>query len=225
LATAQIIVYIIFAALYFGAIYLIGSIPTGYWLAKKLTGKDIRQMGSGSTGATNVYRCIGRTAGIAVFIIDFLKGYLPVVFIGFLFSQPAGIFHPPALSATIINLFSVLTAIIVLIGHSRSIFLNFKGGKSAATGLGTLFALDYRVGLFTFLTWFVVLYLGKMVSLASILATASCIPYMILFGGAPSYVAYCIIGFIFVAFRHKDNIKRMLSGKEPRIDQIGQTKI
>ena len=77
------------------------------------------------------------------------------------------------------DIFSVLTAAALLIGHSRSIFLNFKGGKSAATGLGTLFALNFWVGLCTFGTWMFVLYLSKMVSLASIIATASCIPYMI----------------------------------------------
>jgi glycerol-3-phosphate acyltransferase PlsY len=205
--------------------YIIGSIPTGYWLAKQLKGIDIRQMGSGSTGATNVYRCVGKAAGISVFVIDFLKGYLPVVF-------AAGI----SMSATymsidhiwrptdVYKLFPVFIAASVLVGHSRSIFLDFKGGKSAATGLGTLFALDFRVGLFTFITWITVLYLGKIVSIASILATASCIPYMILFKGPPAYIVYCILGFIYVAFRHKENIKRILAGKEPKIGNIGSAK-
>ena len=204
---------------YFAVIYLIGSIPTGYWLAKQLKNIDIRKVGSGSTGATNVYRCVGKTAGISVFLIDFLKGYLPVLFA---VNNSGGIIYPLGPSPLAIQMFGVLTAAIVLIGHSRSIFLNFQGGKSAATGLGTLFALDFRVGLFTFLTWITVLYLGKMVSLASILATACCIPYMILFGGPLPYTVYCILGFIYVSFRHKDNIKRILAGKEPKIGNAEQ---
>ncbi len=206
--------------------YLIGSIPTGFWLAKELKGIDIRTVGSGSTGATNVYRNVGKWAGISVFIIDFLKGYLPVL----LACLWAGLGTDPEVNSdTDSNLvhvwtqvydsgcFPVLAAAATLIGHSRSIFLNFKGGKSAATGLGTLFALNFKVGLCTFGTWMVVLYLGKMVSLASVLATASCIPYMIFFGGPPSYIIYCILGFLYVAYRHKDNIKRIMSGTEPKI--------
>ena len=111
----------------------------------------------------------------------------------------------------------VLTATAALIGHSRSIFLEFKGGKSAATGLGTLFALDWRVGLFTFITWLFVLYIGKIVSIASILATVACVPLMMFFNPIPSYVGYCILGFIYVTIRHKANIGRIISGTEPKI--------
>ncbi len=202
------------------ATYLIGSIPTGYWLAKRLKGIDIRQIGSGSTGATNVYRNVGKTAGISVFVIDFLKGYLPVVFFTWItthlvnYGDGLPCREEPLLPY---HLFPILIATATLIGHSRSIFLGFRGGKSAATGLGTLFALNFKVGIGTFATWMVVLYLGKMVSLASILATASCIPYMIFFGGPPSYIVYCILGFLYVAYRHKDNIKRIMSGTEPKI--------
>jgi acyl phosphate:glycerol-3-phosphate acyltransferase len=197
--------------------YLIGSIPTGYWLAKKLKGVDIRQMGSGSTGATNVYRCVGKGAGISVFIIDFLKGCLPVAFaVYFSYDRIVGVLEYGEYTDKW-HFFPICSAMAVLIGHSRSIFLNFKGGKSAATGLGTLFALNFKVGLCTFGTWMVVLYLCKMVSLASILATASCIPYMIFFGGPSSYVAYCILGFIYVTYRHKDNIKRIMAGTESKI--------
>ena len=186
--------------------YFIGSIPTGYWLAKRLKGVDIRQMGSGSTGATNVYRCIGKVAGIFVFIVDFLKGYLPVLLVCSCYYSP-DIYH----------LLPVFIAAAILIGHSCSIFLNFKGGKSAATGLGTLFALNLPVGLSTFLTWMVVLYISKMVSVASIIATATCILYMVFFGGPPSYIAYCVLGFIYVTYRHKENIKRIMAGTEAKI--------
>ncbi len=201
--------------------YLIGSIPTGYWLAKVLKGIDIRTVGSGSTGATNVYRNVGKVAGIAVFIIDFLKGYLPVLFATE--SEKLYFMDKPWLEGAYIEptyesfLFPVLLATAALIGHSRSIFLGFKGGKSAATGLGTLFALDWRVGACTFITWMIVLYTSKIVSMASILATAACIPLMIFFQTIPSYICYCILGFIYVTLRHKANIGRILAGTEPKI--------
>jgi glycerol-3-phosphate acyltransferase PlsY len=205
------------------AAYLVGSIPTGYWLAKQLKGIDIRELGSGSTGATNVYRNVGKWAGISVFAIDFLKGYLPVLFV--VMAEPFPVVENigPWGSARLLDpyhLCPVFTAAAVLIGHSRSIFLNFQGGKSAATGLGTLFALNLNVGFCTFGTWMLVLYLGKMVSLASIIATASCIPYMIVFGGPLSYVIYCILGFIYVTYRHKDNIKRIMAGTESKIGKV-----
>ena len=201
--------------------YLVGSIPTGYWLVKILKGIDIRQLGSGSTGATNVYRNVGPAAGILVFIIDFLKGYLPTYcFLCFPLVRtylPNGCFGWLVQDTQSNHIFPVVIAAATLIGHSRSIFLNFTGGKSAATGLGTLFALNFTVGASTFVTWMVVLFIGKMVSLASIVATASCIPYMYFFGGPPAYVTYCILGFIYVTYRHKANIKRIMSGTEPKI--------
>ena len=198
--------------------YLIGSIPTGYWLTKALKGIDIRTVGSGSTGATNVYRNVGRLAGVSVFVIDFIKGYLPVVIV-------------PWLSTELVNtgygcnydncdhqhFLPVLAATATLIGHSRSIFLGFKGGKSAATGLGTLFALDWKVGALTFLFWGIVLYISKIVSIASILATAICIPLMAFFSPIPSYISYCVLGFIYVTARHRANIGRIMAGTEPKI--------
>lgn len=201
--------------------YIIGSIPTGYWLTKVLKGIDIRQVGSGSTGATNVYRNVGKAAGISVFVIDFLKGWLPV----FLAVAVTPVRGPGPREGCLVYemvldpyyLLPVITATGALIGHSRSVFLGFKGGKSAATGLGTLFALDFRVGAFTFITWMIVLYVSKIVSIASILATASCIPLMMFFKPITSYICYCVLGFVYVTIRHKANIGRILAGTEPKI--------
>jgi len=176
-------------------------------------------MGSGSTGATNVYRNVGKVAGVSVFVIDFLKGYLPVIVTAFV-EQSSTYRYGNGSQLTPIDpnhLLPVLTAAAALIGHSRSIFLGFKGGKSAATGLGTLFALDPAVGALTFLSWMIVLYFSKMVSLASILATFMCIPYMFVLHPITSYVVYCVLGFIYVTVRHKDNIGRILAGTEPKI--------
>ncbi len=200
--------------------YLVGSIPTGYLAGKWLKGIDLRTVGSGSTGATNVYRNIGKRAGITVFFLDFLKGYAPVVVVIEVLRNCSNFPHIGYLSGKAVDsnsIFPVLIALAALIGHSRSIFLKFQGGKSAATGLGTLFALDFRVGLFTFIAWMLILYIGKIVSIASILATAICIPLMIFFKPIPSYIGYCVLGFIYVTIRHKANIGRIISGTEPKI--------
>jgi acyl phosphate:glycerol-3-phosphate acyltransferase len=191
--------------------YLIGSIPTGYWLAKIVKGIDIRQHGSGSTGATNVWRCVGKAAGVSVFLIDVLKGALPVGIAVALNSNS----EYAALDRN--QLLPLVVALTALVGHSKSIFLNFQGGKSAATGLGTLFALNPTVGFVTFVSWLSMVYAFRLVSLASIVATAICGIYMAFAGAPTSYVAYCILGFIYVTYRHKANVQRLLNGTEPRL--------
>jgi acyl-phosphate glycerol 3-phosphate acyltransferase len=174
-------------------------------------------MGSGSTGATNVWRCVGKWAGIFVFAIDMDKGYVPTFVAvqldtGSFTNLPSQWAHFP-----VPHMMPVLAALAALIGHSRSIFLNFQGGKSAATGLGTLTALNPWDGVLTFGTWLVVLFLTRFVSVASILGVASCGIWMALLGTPSSYVAYCVMGFIWVTARHRANIKRLLNGTEPRI--------
>jgi glycerol-3-phosphate acyltransferase PlsY len=201
--------------------YLLGSIPTGYWLTKALKGIDIRQYGSGSTGATNVWRCVGKWAGITVFFIDSIKGVIPVRVAIFLTSLGGPIDDT-------YHLVPILAALAALIGHSKSIFLNFQGGKSAATGLGTLLALKPIVGSATFGTWLCVLFVSRIVSLSSILATGCCGIYMALAMAPLSYVVYCILGFAYVTYRHKANIERMLNGSEPRLGKksasVGRSK-
>ena len=121
------------------------------------------------------------------------------------------------LSNYTIDYIAIAIALAGLIGHSKSIFLKFKGGKSAATGLGTIFALDYRVGFICFVFWLSLVLTFRIVSLASILATLSTILFMYLFKNPFPFTLYCLIGFIFVSVRHKDNIIRMIQGKEAKI--------
>ena len=109
--------------------YLIGSIPTGYIIVKAKTGQDIRTVGSGSTGATNVKRVLGKNYFFLVMLLDALKGALPVIL--------AKLFATVGLS---LGLAPVIAAVAVIIGHSKSIFLQFKGGKSVASGVGTILA-------------------------------------------------------------------------------------
>lgn len=141
--------------------YLIGSIPTGYIIVKLFTGQDIRTIGSGSTGATNVKRVMGKKWFFIVMLLDALKGALPVVL--------------TALFATALahlGVLPVLAAVCAILGHSKSVFLNFTGGKSVASGVGTLMALNWQAGLIIAAVWGIVTWVSKYVSLGSIVALA-----------------------------------------------------
>lgn len=190
--------------------YLAGSIPTGYWIG--LTkGIDVRTVGSGSTGATNVLRSVGKPQALFVFVFDIAKGYLPVLAaMNMEQSHWASLGLPP---------YSIpfLVALMPVIGHSRSIFLGFSGGKSAATGLGTFLALNPMAAAIIFGTWLLVLFTSKIVSLASITA-AGVAPFCFYFcGSAPAIIAFSIVGSLYVIIRHRSNVKRLMNGTEPRI--------
>ena len=186
--------------------YLIGSIPTGYLIVKAKTGEDIRTIGSGSTGATNVKRVLGKKWFFTVMILDAIKGALPVLL--------AKIFTQTAVS---IGLLPVLAAVAVIIGHSKSIFLGLKGGKSVASGVGTILALNWIAGLSIALIWGVITYITKYVSVGSIIALLLS-PFIMYFLGAPhAYIAYCAIGAIYIVYLHRENIKRLLNGNENKV--------
>lgn len=186
--------------------YLIGSIPTGYIVVKLFTGQDIRTVGSGSTGATNVKRVMGKKWFFTVMLLDALKGALPVIL--------------AKLFATVfvaLGLIPVLCAIAVIIGHSKSIFLKFSGGKSVASGVGTILALNWQVGLMIALTWAVITYISKYVSLGSIIAL-SVSPILMYFCKQPlAYIIYCFLGAIYIVYLHRENISRLIKGEENKV--------
>ena len=186
--------------------YVIGSIPTGYLIVKAKTGQDIRTVGSGSTGATNVKRVLGKNYFFLVMLLDALKGALPVVL--------AKLFATVGVS---LGLAPVIAAIAVIIGHSKSIFLQFKGGKSVASGVGTILALNWVVGIVIALVWGVITYTTKYVSVGSIIALVIS-PFVMYFLGAPiAYVAYCALGAIYIVYLHRENIKRLINGNENKV--------
>ncbi len=186
--------------------YIIGSIPTGYLIVKAKTGQDIRTVGSGSTGATNVKRVLGKNYFFLVMLLDALKGALPVVL--------AKLFATVGVS---LGLAPVIAAIAVIIGHSKSIFLQFKGGKSVASGVGTILALNWVVGIVIALVWGVITYTTKYVSVGSIIALVIS-PFVMYFLGAPiAYVAYCALGAIYIVYLHRENIKRLINGNENKV--------
>lgn len=196
-----------------------GSIPSGFWLVKALKGIDVRTFGSGSTGATNVWRAAGPAAGVFVFFFDTIKGYIPVALSVYLdvheFDAQWNALYP--------HLVPSIVAAAALVGHSRSVFLKFQGGKSAATGLGTLLALSPMGGTCTFLTWMLIVKVSGYISLASILGVGSCPFWFYAFGAPWAAIAYCVFGFIYVTYRHKANIQRMLKGTEPKITDKKKT--
>ena len=186
--------------------YLIGSIPTGYIIVKLKTNQDIRTIGSGSTGATNVKRVLGKKWFFIVMLLDAFKGALPVVL--------AQIF---ANSFTDIGLLPVLAAVAVILGHSKSIFLKFTGGKSVASGVGTILALNWMVGLIIAAVWGIITYTSKYVSLGSMIALALSPVLMWLFGAPAAYICYCALGAVYIIYLHRENIKRLIKGEENKV--------
>ena len=192
-------------ALVLAASYLIGSIPTGYIIVKLFTGQDIRTVGSGSTGATNVKRVMGKKWFFVVMLLDALKGALPVVLTALFGADFAG------------GLLPVLAAICVILGHSTSVFLNLSGGKSVASGVGTLLALDWQAGLIIAAVWGVVTWVSRYVSLGSVVALALSPLIMWFLNAPPAYIVYAVIAAIYVIYLHRENIKRLKEGTENKV--------
>ena len=189
--------------------YLIGSIPTGYIIVKLKTGQDIRQVGSGSTGATNVKRVLGKKWFFIVMLLDALKGALPVLISKYFLS--AGMLLDPY------GIYAVACAVFVIVGHSKPVFLGFKGGKSVASGVGTILALSPLAGLIIALIWGAVTYISRYVSLGSIVALVLS-PFIMYFLNAPAaYVAYCALAAVYIVYLHRENIKRLIDGTENKV--------
>ena len=186
--------------------YLIGSIPTGYLIVKAKTGQDIRTVGSGSTGATNVKRVLGKKWFFIVMVLDAMKGALPVIL--------AKIF---ILAGSALGLAPVIASIAVIVGHSKSLFLQFKGGKSVASGVGTIIALNWIAGITIAVVWGIITYVTRYVSVGSIVALTLS-PFIMYFLNAPvAYIAYCALGAIYIVYLHRENIKRLIDGCENKV--------
>ncbi|MEM8503020.1 MAG: glycerol-3-phosphate 1-O-acyltransferase PlsY [Cyanobacteria bacterium P01_D01_bin.1] len=204
--------------------YLLGSIPTGFLLAKALRGIDIREHGSGNTGATNVFRVMGKGAGIAALAIDLSKGVAAVLLMRSLITSSvfassealASSGMGEASSAQTAAWAYVAAAALAVLGHSKSVWLGFTGGKSAATGLGVLLALTWPVALSVASVFGVALGISRTVSVGSIAAAMSVVVFMVLTGQPVAYVWLAIAGGLYVILRHRGNIARLLEGTEPK---------
>ncbi|QOZ68407.1 glycerol-3-phosphate 1-O-acyltransferase PlsY [Bradyrhizobium arachidis] len=203
--------------------YLFGSLPTGYLAGKLLRGIDIREHGSRSTGATNVLRTLGKWPALVVLLVDVLKGAAAIVFARWFYRWLS---TSPTVTPTALDLETwiawavCLAGLAALLGHSLSIWLNFTGGKSAATGLGVLLAMSWPVGLGAAIAFGVVLAASRIVSLSSIMAALTAIALVCGLEQPLPYRLLVIAGGIYVIVRHRANIQRLLAGTEPRFGQF-----
>ena len=178
--------------------YLLGSIPFGYLIFYFSEGKDIRTLGSGNTGATNVLRSKGKLAGMLTLALDMIKGAVPVVY---------------GLSHFDLPWFVLLGALAVLLGHVFPVFLKFRGGKGVASLVG-VFLVFYYPSLLVFLAVFLLtLKLTRYVSLASLLATAALF-FCILFTQVAETAMVVFVMLLLIVFRHRANVRRLLAGTE-----------
>lgn len=181
--------------------YLIGSVPFAYIVAK-IKGVDLTKVGSGNIGATNVWRSVGQAAGTAVFFLDFFKGYVAVIIAKRLDLAPMAI---------------ILCAAAVILGHTFSVFLKFKGGKGVATGLGVVFGIAPYNFLLCFTLGIAIIAMTGYVSLASITGAAFLSMLMFTTRQPAAYAWGILLLAIYVIYKHVPNIKRLLNGKEAKI--------
>ncbi len=183
------------------ASYLIGSIPVSYLVARYWKGIDIRHHGSGNVGSTNVWRNAGPLAGLLALAGDLGKGALVILL--------ARYFGDPLLVA--------LSGMAVLVGHSWSVFLGFKGGKMIATATGVLAAVSPPVLALVAVIWFLVVGITRYVSAASIVAVVSMPIFMLALHLEPPYLVLGFFTAICAVYKHVPNIKRLAAGTEPKI--------
>jgi len=199
------------ALLVIAAAFLLGSIPTGYLVARA-KGIDIRRHGSGNIGATNVLRTLGKPLGIFVFVIDALKGFAAVWLTPFLVAPPTPEWLP------------VVAAVAAIVGHNYTPWLGFRGGKGIATSAGVLLALMPWAVLAIAVVWFAVFSATRYVSLASISAAAA-LPVAVALlwhfgaGGNLPLLIFALLISALAIWRHRSNIQRLRDGTEPRIER------
>jgi acyl phosphate:glycerol-3-phosphate acyltransferase len=183
--------------------YLLGSIPFSYLVTRIITGKDIRHLGSKNVGATNVLRTTGRIPGIVALVLDILKGVAAVLFARDYFGMTLGTAAAAGLAA--------------VVGHSFPIFLNFKGGKSVATGAGAFLMLA-PLALLSSIGIFVMMLFGfRIVSLASMVGCFTFPLFAWLFGSNMNIVLFGALSALWIIFRHRENLVRLIHGTERKM--------
>ena len=178
--------------------YLMGSIPFGLILTKVFLKKDIRDVGSGNIGATNVLRTGNKLIGYFTLILDVIKAVIPVLYVKFNFPE---LIYISSLSA--------------FIGHVFPIWLKFKGGKGVATYVGILFSINYFLGIIFALSWLIIFFTSKYSSLGSILS-ALLIPIFIFLNSSYENQYFFIIMFVLILFTHRENVKRLINKEESK---------
>jgi len=200
--------------------YLLGSIPVGLLLAKRQAKVDVREYGSGKIGATNVLRTAGRKPALLVAALDLLKGVLAVVFAGLIVGEGYLVVGGFGLGSLVAQ---VLAALAAIVGHNWSVFLRFRGGRGVAPFFGGLVALCPPAAIFGGEIIIIGAGLTKYVSLGSIAgavgAYAILVPLTIMNGFPIEYLFYALVGAIIIFVMHRDNIRRLISGKERKLGE------
>ncbi|MBJ7365765.1 MAG: glycerol-3-phosphate 1-O-acyltransferase PlsY [Thermoleophilia bacterium] len=184
--------------------YLLGSIPFAL-IAGKLHGVDLREAGSGNLGATNVFRTLGRTAGVAVMVLDIAKGAAAVLVAVALTNNP----------------WPLAAAALAILGHVFPVWTHFKGGKGVAVGAGAMIGLVPSASGVLLVLWILLVVFTRYVSVASIVAALAAAPLAYVFGAPWSYVVFIALAGVFVIYKHRENIVRLVHGDESRI-QFGR---
>ena len=190
--------------------YIIGSIPSALWIGKLFYKLDIREHGSGNLGATNTFRVLGKKAGLAVTILDILKGTAATL-LPFLSMFTETTIHP------------LILGVIAVIGHMYPAFANFKGGKAVATSGGVILAYNWPFFIVVLAAFLIVLKLTKIVSLTSMIVVVIALIYTIIyyFWTGDFYLLILIFFFgIFIFNRHRENISRIKAGTEPKVSWL-----
>jgi len=179
--------------------YFLGSIPFGLIITKVFLGKDIRNIGSGNIGTTNVLRTGKKSLAIVTLLFDILKGYISIIIASRYFSD-----------------FILLSALICFIGHIFPVWLKFKGGKGVATYLGIILGISFSLGVVFIVTWILISFIFRYSSLSSIISSITVFIYSI-FMSSVTEIYFLFIAFIIIIFSHKENITRLKNSKENKI--------
>ena len=186
--------------------YLLGSLPSGFLAGKWCKDIDLRTIGSGSTGATNVLRNVGKGPALAVFLVDVAKGAAAVLL--------ARALNP---TSALIDWIQVVAGLAALAGHIWPIWLGFKGGKAVATGFGMFLGLAWPVGLACFGMFLATFSISRIVSLASVVAALSLPLLMAAGSGSNANMVVAIVAMLLALWRHRTNIQRLINGTEPKV--------
>ncbi|HHW5555512.1 TPA: glycerol-3-phosphate 1-O-acyltransferase PlsY [Staphylococcus aureus] len=189
--------------------YLIGAFPSGFVIGKLFFKKDIRQFGSGNTGATNSFRVLGRPAGFLVTFLDIFKGFITVFFPLWLPVHADGPISTFFTNGLIVGLFAIL-------GHVYPVYLKFQGGKAVATSAGVVLGVNPILLLILAIIFFIILKIFKYVSLASIVAAICCVIGSLIIQDYILLVVSFLVSLILI-IRHRSNIARIFRGEEPKI--------
>ncbi len=193
--------------------YLCGSFPPGY-VAGRLAGIDIRQVGSGSTGATNVLRTLGKWPALLVFSLDVGKGILAVALARGLWQQ-----FPDLDPGEQRPWWELVYALAAVVGHSKSLWINWQGGKSVATGLGLLAFFAWPVAVGALAMFGLLVATVRIVSVGSLGACLTATGLAIGWGIPPAYQMYVLLATLYIIWCHRSNIQRLLKGTEPRLGE------